>query len=368
MPFSGISLVARVFRDLGLDLGPEAGLREAEDAEGAGRFARLNDEILETLGGAWDSPPSAEGDWARRRELEPLMRRAERVSGALALAEPWGWADPRNSLTMPFWRELFPDLQVVVCVRHPAEVAGSLEATGTAPFSAGLELWRSYYGAAVEVDDAVVANHARFREDPRAEVERITSAVGLRPTRTQIRRATATLTARAGRDPLRGDTELPPDVRDLYRTLLEAARTARARTADGGAAPSPIGHEATGADLEAALEAQRRELEDLRLELVRRQGYAEALQAQLDVEAASEAELRRVVQSLEQQLVERDEEIATLRENHDRRLHAEDALRRAVAELEEKLAVVEPTRLWRLGTKYWSLKRVVRRTLARGRS
>jgi hypothetical protein len=270
---------------------------------------------------------------------------------------------------MPFWRELFPDLQAVVCVRPPAEVAGSLEATGTAPFSVGLELWRSYYGAAAEVDDAVVASHARFHEDPRAEVERLASAVGLRPSRTQIRRATATLIAQAGRDATRGDAELPSDVRDLYRTLLEAAGTARAaRSGVGVAAPTPNGHEASAADLEATLEAQRRELEDVRLELVRQRGFAEALQGQLDVEAASEAELRRVLQSLEQQLVERDEEIATLRENHDRRLHAEDALRRAVAELEEKLAVVEPTRLWRLGTKYWSLKRVVRRTLARGRS
>ena len=38
----------------------------------------------------------------------------------------WGWKDPRNSLTLPFWKELLPNLKVVVCVRNPIEVIASL--------------------------------------------------------------------------------------------------------------------------------------------------------------------------------------------------------------------------------------------------
>jgi len=68
---------------------------------------------------------------------------------------------------------------------------------------------------------------------------------------------------------------------------------------------------------------------------------------------------------LEEQLMNRDEEIATLREH---RLHAEDSLRRAVDALEEKLNAVEPTLLWRLGLRYWSLKQLIRETLRRGSS
>jgi predicted nucleic acid-binding Zn-ribbon protein len=111
--------------------------------------------------------------------------------------------------------------------------------------------------------------------------------------------------------------------------------------------------------------AQRVELENLRLELIRKRGYLEALQAQLDVRTSSDLDLGQVIYSLEKQLLERDEEIAALREQ---RIDAETHLRAAIDGLEEKLARlagVQSTRLWRLGQQYWALKRSVRRALKR---
>jgi hypothetical protein len=380
MPFSGIAMVVRILGDLGLDVGPEEELLlengNADDSWGNRRFVRLNDEILDALDAAWDSPPDDGGRWAHRPELEPLRQRAAVVSNGLALAEPWGWADPRNSLTLPFWREIFPDLRVVVCVRHPHEVAGSLEARGSASFSEGVRLWRSYYSASADLgdDERVVTNYARYYEEPRAEVERLAEAVGLKPSRAAIRRAVATLVTRSGDDGRSDDTELPSDVRDLHRTLLEAASApARGQAKPSGVAPvAAAEREATGG-LRDAIAAQRLELEYLRLELVRRRGYLEALQTQLDVRAASDVELRQVIQSLEEQLLERDEEIAALRREIEWRMQTEDSLRRgeewlrrAVKALEEKVAAVEQTRLWRLGQRYWSLKQSIRQALKRG--
>jgi hypothetical protein len=375
MPFSGISLVARILADLGLDLGPERSLDKgkADDSSGNRRFVRLNDEILDTLDAAWDNPPDDGGRWPQRPQLEPLRQRAAVVSNGLGLAEPWGWADPRNSLTLPFWRELFPDLRVVVCVRHPHEVATSLEARGSASCSEGLTLWRSYYGALADLgdDERIVTDYARCYEDPRAEVERLAEAVALRPSRAQIRRAAATLVTRNGGDIRSDDTELPSDVRDLYQTLLEAASApARGQAKPSAGTPVSAEREAPG-DLRDAIAAQRLELEHLRLELARRRGYSEALQAQLDVRAASEVELREVTHGFEGQLLERDEEIAALRREIEWRIETEDSLRRAVTTLEERVAAVasvEQTRLWRLGQHYWSLKQSIRRTLERGRS
>ena len=353
MPFSGMSLVASVLSELGLDLGPE------EE-----RFGNLNDEILAALDAAWDSPP-ADGAWAQCPQLEPLRRRAAVVARALALAEPWGWADPRNALTLPFWRVLFPELRVLVCLRDPHEVASSLEARGLGSYTSGLRLWRSYYQPTLDVaeDHRVVTHYARFSEDPRAEVERLAAAVGLRPSRSQIRRAAASLNGRSPNERLREDPALPPDVRELYGTLLKAAAShGQAKATESAVA---IAEEETAADLGEGDAAQRLELEHLRLELARRLGHAEALQTQLDARAAADVDLSQVIHELEKQLLERDEEIATLREH---RLHAEDSLRRAVEALEEKLNVVEPTLLWRLGLRYWSLKQLIRQSLQRGAS
>jgi hypothetical protein len=375
MPFSGISLVARILDDLGLDLGPEEELSlengNADESWRNRRFVRLNDQILGALDAAWDSPPDDGGRWSHRQQLEPLRQRAAVVSNGLALAEPWGWADPRNSLTLPFWRELFPDLRVVVCVRNPHEVAGALEARGSASFSEGLRLWRSYYGASADLgdDERVVTNYARYYEEPRAEVERLAEAVGLKPSRAEIRRAVATLVTRGGDDVRGDDAELPSDVRDLYRTLLEAASaSARGQAKPSGVATVAAAEREATEDLRDAIAAQRLELEYLRLELARRRGYLDALHIQLDVRAASDVELRQVIQGLEEQLLERDEEIAALRAETEWRMQTEDSLGRAVDALEEKVAAVEPTRLWRLGQRYWSLKQSIRQALKRGRS
>lgn len=42
------------------------------------------------------------------------------------LALPWGWKDPRNTYTLPFWLALFPDARIVHIERHGLDVALSL--------------------------------------------------------------------------------------------------------------------------------------------------------------------------------------------------------------------------------------------------
>jgi hypothetical protein len=352
MPFSGTCLVARVLHPLGLDLGP------AEE-----RFGSLNEEILAALGAAWDSPPADEGSWEQYPQLEPLRQRAAVVSRGLALAEPWGWADPRNSLTLPFWRVLFPELRVLVCLRDPHEVASLLEARGLGSYASGLRLWRSYYQPTLDLaeDHRVVTHYARFTEAPREEIERLAAAVGLRASGSQIRRAAASLNGRTTIERPSEDPALPPGVRELYRTLLQgAASHGQAKARKSSVA---IAEQETAADLLEANAVQRLELEHLRLELARRQGHTEALQTQLDARAAGDVDLTQIIHDLEEQLMNRDEEIAALRAH---RLHAEDSLRRAIDALEKKLSAVEPTLLWRLGQRYWSLKQLIRQSLRRG--
>jgi chromosome segregation ATPase len=136
--------------------------------------------------------------------------------------------------------------------------------------------------------------------------------------------------------------------------------------------------------LHETLAVQQSELEQLRLELARRDGHIDALEAQVKVRSGWDEDLRQTAANLDAQLLERDKEIAqlrrieqSLREEVEWRRETEDSLRQslkdteeslgqAVERLQRRLATVETTRLWRVGTGYWRLKDAVRRALRRG--
>jgi len=127
---SGTSMVANLLRLCGLHLGREGEMLPpaSDNPEGFWEnvnFRDLNDEILAALGGTFDSPPRPPGGWHELETLDTLREKARALLRRLAPAEPWGWKDPRNSLTLPFWSSLLPRMRVLVCVRHPFDVARS---------------------------------------------------------------------------------------------------------------------------------------------------------------------------------------------------------------------------------------------------
>ena len=80
---SGTSMLTRLLHDCGLDLGPESELMPAQTDNPDGfwehlRFVALNDEVLDTFGGAWDLPPRSDEDFSDVR-LDPLRMKAKRL-------------------------------------------------------------------------------------------------------------------------------------------------------------------------------------------------------------------------------------------------------------------------------------------------
>jgi hypothetical protein len=362
MPHSGMSMVGLALSALGVDLGPESELPpEATYADRSrieARFARINDAILDAAGAAWNSPPESNGAWAGRPELEPLKREARTVCDSLALAEPWGWVDPFNSLTLPFWRGLFPDLEILVCVRHPLELARALHADGAVSIPEAVELWRAYYGAIDDLGESYVVTHlARYREDAERELKRVARELHLAPSPSEWRHAISTIDVLSGNGGA-SDATLPPEVRRLYSGLLAA--DVQERPSRG-----------------ASSTEQKLEIAHLRRELERAKGRIDDLQAQVDAHAGWERERDELLANLEAQLLERDEELkraweenewrrgveSTLREETNALREQTDALREETKWLQEneaglnaQLESMMQTRLWRLGTRYWSLR------------
>lgn len=149
----------RLLNLLGVDIGPEVDLLPAQAADNPRGYwepqwmIALNDEILAALGTAWQRPFHVEPGWERRPELEQLRERARALIEEKFGSTPlWGWKDPRTMLTLPFWRDLVPNVRYVFCLRNPADVISSFQRRPEAnlPIQTWGDLWMEYTAHALQ--------------------------------------------------------------------------------------------------------------------------------------------------------------------------------------------------------------------------
>jgi GT2 family glycosyltransferase/glycosyltransferase involved in cell wall biosynthesis len=183
---SGTSMVTRLLHGCGLYLGPKDALMppQADNPDGFWEhlgFVALNDDLLNALGGAWDLPPKSNEKLSDER-LEPLRMKARLLIESFQSAQVWGWKDPRNSLTLPFWEELLPGLKTLIIVRNPLEVAYSMGKRNGTSYAFGLRLWEIYNRRLIETagtHQRLFTNYDLFFENAEKELERIANFVGL---------------------------------------------------------------------------------------------------------------------------------------------------------------------------------------------
>jgi hypothetical protein len=270
---SGTSMVANLLRLCGLHLGPESEMLPAalDNPEGYWEnvhFRNLNDEILGALGGAFNAPPRLPPGWHEREILDPVREKAKALFRELPAGEPWGWKDPRNSLTLPFWLSLLPQLKVIICVRHPFDVASSerrrweqLYASnrpGVSSYPLYLAAWKVYdrvagalsvrprlipsyrhcfnvwkiYNqkilAATGPENRLVTHYDSYFVNPEAELRRIFKFLSIRVSDEQIGKSCSAISPelRHHRSAARNTSgvRVPHEVADLYSRMCEEAR------------------------------------------------------------------------------------------------------------------------------------------------
>lgn len=156
---SGTSLLTRILNLIGLDVGPEDLLLQPRFGNLKGYWEHegiisLNDAILERHGGSWHQPPIFPPGWENDPSIEDLKQRGRTlIQEAFAKSHTWGWKDPRNCLTLPFWQELLPEMRYVVCLRNPVDVAYSLEDLHGIPADVCSTLWLTYVTSALQHSD-----------------------------------------------------------------------------------------------------------------------------------------------------------------------------------------------------------------------
>ena len=237
---SGTSLMARCLARLGL----LTGSRLDPNHESL-FFQKQNTWILSTCGGRWDYPLPVldlladDGARAGVQEYLELMVQSPRAAAHLGWCRylqwrdlrrcdrPWGWKDPRNTFTLPFWLAVFPEARVLHVYRHGLDVAGSLavrrdktvplalanfrrrrwlhmfvdkksgfsQSSRCADLAGGVAVWREYMTAArghvADLGDrAHEIQYEAFLERPAELLAEVAAFAGLNPDDAALRRAT----------------------------------------------------------------------------------------------------------------------------------------------------------------------------------
>src|SRR5438093_6457159 len=230
-------MLTRLLHACGLYLGTENDLMppQADNPDGFWEhlgFVALNDDVLHELGGAWDLPPKADESFTSSR-LDPLRLKARLLIERFDSASVWGWKDPRNSLTLPFWQQLFPRLKTLIMVRNPLEAAHSMRKRNGSSYSFGLRLWEIYNRRLIEAvngDERLVTHYDLFFQEPEFELRRIADFIGLSDA--QVRSAAALVTTRRRHIHFTIeqliDARVSEEVIELYRGLLAAVFSRKA--------------------------------------------------------------------------------------------------------------------------------------------
>jgi hypothetical protein len=329
---AGTSMVARLLDGCGLDLGGAANFAPPAPDNRDGywedlRFVALNERILDRFQGAWDHPPALPKGWEASATVEPERRDAAAL--VQTRSEPWGWKDPRNSLTLPFWRRLLPGLRVIICVRNPLEVADSLRARGYTSERFGLALWESYHRAIEETVDSslsLVTHYESFLADPRAEMERVLGFLALQPS-AGVREAVLSAASPGARHQRRTSAEveasgLSAEGKRLYAALRDRSGPvyAELRQREPSAPPPPAPRDEAAppglaeqlAEVLAVLEAREVELASIKPVLVARTEEVDALTRALAAHASEMAALRAALDASHALLAERERLLGSL--------------------------------------------------------
>ena len=126
---SGTSMLGGIVERLGIDMGEDQPGRQFSNPMGHyedGDFLTLNELILASAGGSWDNPPSPDliNDQALVFEdrLQQIIQGKVQKNGD----QPWGWKDPRTSLTIQLYFPYLTNLYILWCQRDQEAISNSL--------------------------------------------------------------------------------------------------------------------------------------------------------------------------------------------------------------------------------------------------
>lgn len=188
---SGTSALTRSLSTLGVELGNNL-LQAVKDNNEKGFFedidiVELNNRILEKLGTSWFSQEKINKDALLSENLAQEKFIAINIlREKLAGNSLYAIKDPRFSILLPFWKNIFSTLHLnifyIIATRHPASVARSLNRRDNFSLYKAQKLWEKYNISAIENtrnESVIIVEYDRILESTEQELSRISKFLRL---------------------------------------------------------------------------------------------------------------------------------------------------------------------------------------------
>jgi hypothetical protein len=181
----GTSLTANLVNNCGFYAGNEKLLLKGDNrnARGYWEYTPLigfNNELLSSIRAREFIPPSDEDyEELERKSSEPKYRdmALQLLEAMQENARAWFWKDPRLAVLLPFWKNIWGDVLYVVSVRHPIDIAFSLQKWHKYPISASLLIWQRYMSAILKgtetAQNILFVEYEKLIENPIQQCERL---------------------------------------------------------------------------------------------------------------------------------------------------------------------------------------------------
>lgn len=122
---TGTSLLSRILHEVGIFMGND----QSKHNESL-FFYRINESMLHERGASWIKPviiSNAKPEYNASLFYRNYLGIKTNTTRLAALRDyEWGWKDPRNSFTLPFWMSIYPNAKVIHIHRNGVSVALSL--------------------------------------------------------------------------------------------------------------------------------------------------------------------------------------------------------------------------------------------------
>lgn len=224
---SGTTLVSRLLIELKINLGSEL-TKNFESSY----FQNINRSILRNNRSRWDNIDEIVHTLKTNDKLENKCDEYKSLNKKrifkhhinllyrlLKLFRPnevsWGWKDPRNSLTLSFWLEYFPNAKIIYVVRNGIDVAISLHrreserkpdhpdySLSSQSFENCFSLWEQYNEACLHQKTNIqrpnfhMIKYEDLLKDPFVEIENIRKFLSLSRSTRQTKKAARIINAK----------------------------------------------------------------------------------------------------------------------------------------------------------------------------
>lgn len=140
----------------------------------------FNTRLLKEVGASWSCPPSRKDDLHFAALASHPKYREEALDLLASMGAEkhrgWFWKDPRLSLLLPFWQQLWGEVQYIICVRDPFEICRSLADRDRLSFPISILLWQRYMLSIMEGTrnaPALFVSYSALLRNPAEECARL---------------------------------------------------------------------------------------------------------------------------------------------------------------------------------------------------